>query len=102
MKKLVLVLAIFCSVSVSMSYASDIKELKKGVIKIENVLTKAATIVLISSGNTLNFPKPLFENTPEQCAYDAWMYYYYLVDIGYSTNYPYNRAQILYNGCVSN
>ncbi len=102
MKKLVLVIAIFCSVSVSMTYASDSKEQKKEVIKIENALTKAVINVSISIGNTVNCPKPILErNTPEQCANDAWMYTYSLVDMGYTFKYAYAEGQRLYNLCVS-
>jgi hypothetical protein len=101
MKKLVLLLAIFCTVSVSMAYASDIKKQKKEVTKIENALIKAATSVCISDGNTMNFPKPILRNTPEQCAIDAWDYVYSLVNIGYSFKDAYADGKRQYQSCVS-
>jgi hypothetical protein len=97
MKKLVLLFAIFCMVSVSMTYASDIKKTEKKVIKIENTQLKAVRNVCVSVRNIYS---PL-KNTPQQCAHDSWRLVYSLVDEGENFDDAYVAGKMLYNKCIS-
>ena len=105
MKKLVLVLAIFCSVGVMSSYAIDIKEqkkevTKKEVVKIENALSQAIvnSFQVVVDKNSCGCGGLKYSS--QSCSASAWDIYRWAIATGESPSDAFDFADEFYHWCL--
>jgi hypothetical protein len=94
MRKFVLLLAFVCSISVSISYANDIKKENKDQMKVENASTQVT-----KSREQKASPLDV-KTTPAQCNLRASKVYFALLDSGEIESTAWKDAKAVYNSCL--